>query len=400
MTASRPLRALADVSLGKMRTPDSDAGTNLVPYLRAANVADGVLRLDDVKSMHFEPAELDRHRLRAGDVLVTEASGSRDQVGQTCIYAGEVPHAAMQNTLLRLRPREGTDARYLYWWSRFAFGAGLYAEASQGLGIWHLGSQRMQRLQVPVWPLDHQRRIADFLDDKVGALEEAGALHKRLLALLDERVDAAVGDRIARALGGSAEYPMVPIKRLLRKVVRPATPDAEVVTAFRDGQVIARAVRRAEGYTESATDASAVQGVGEGDVVIHGLDGFSGAVGTSESAGVCSPANHVCVPRDGGDSDYYGRLLRVFALSGYLSLYGGSSRERAVDFRNWGTFSRTPLPLLPVGEQFEIGEAIRAARPLGGHVDLLLGLLAEKRQALVTAAVTGQLDVTTARSVA
>ncbi len=53
MTGTRPLRAVADVALGKMHTPDGDTGTNIVPYLRAANVGDGVLRLHDVKHMHF-----------------------------------------------------------------------------------------------------------------------------------------------------------------------------------------------------------------------------------------------------------------------------------------------------------------------------------------------------------
>lgn len=111
---------------------------------------------------------------------------------------------------------------------------------------------------------------------------------------------------------------------------------------------------------------------------------------------MCSPANHVCQPLHGGDPDFYGRMLRILALGGYLSLYGGSARERAVDFRNWGKFASIPLPLVEVGRQAEIGSEIRRGRPLRREIDLQMELLAERKRALITAWVTGEFDVTTA----
>jgi type I restriction enzyme S subunit len=298
-----------------------------------------------------------------------------------------------------LRAVDDVDARFLV----YALNSVDYSAHITGSTRDKLTQEDMWSISVPRPPLEVQRLIADFLDEQVGLLEAVANSHARLLRLLDERIDAVIGACIAPALAGVSRTGMTPMKRQLRKLSRPVrAQEAQVVTAYRDGEVIARALRRAAGYTDSWTDGSSMQGVLPGDVVVHGLDGFSGAVGTSVSAGACSPANHVCEPLEGGDPDYYGRLLRILALSGYLSLYGGSSRERAVDFRNWTSFSSIPLPVVSPGAQGQVGDMVRSARPLKALVQRSRALLLERKHALVSRAVTGQVDVTTAsaRSVA
>jgi len=166
-----------------------------------------------------------------------------------------------------------------------------------------------------------------------------------------------------------------------------------MITAFRDGQVTARSLRRPDGYTESWTEGPRLQGVETDDVVIHGLDGFAGAIGASEVDGVCSPVYHVCAVADDGDPQFYGRLLRLLATNGYLGLFASSTRERAVDFRNWGLFGRIPIPCVDAAVQRRIGELIRKLAPLRTAVERSAELVRERKQALITAAVTGQLDV-------
>jgi type I restriction enzyme S subunit len=216
-----------------------------------------------------------------------------------------------------------------------------------------------------------------------------------MVALLEERTDSLIRRRIGESAlahpesGSSATQ----IKRVLSKLQRPAMPGAEMATAFRDGQVTARSLRRADGYTLSWTEKAQLQGVRKDDVVIHGLDGFAGAIGASEIDGVCSPVYHVCAPRAGGDSVYLGRLLRILAVSGYLGLFASSTRERAVDFRNWDLFGRIPIPDVHSSEQREIGNSIRKILPLKVAVERSAELASEYRQALITAAVTGQIDI-------
>ena len=135
-----------------------------------------------------------------------------------------------------------------------------------------------------------------------------------------------------------------------------------------------------------------MKGVAVDDVVIHGLDGFAGAIGASESRGVCSPVYHVLEPT-GGNPLFLARMLRVLALQGYLELFATSTRQRAVDLRNWGVVSRIPVPDVPVTEQHALGERLRRLRPLGRALSRQRALAQEHRQALVTAVFAGDLRV-------
>ena len=155
------------------------------------------------------------------------------------------------------------------------------------------------------------------------------------------------------SLGGV--YEAVPLRRVLEKLQRPVLEGDGVVTAFRDGQVTLRSLRREDGFTMSDQEAG-YQGVAPGDVVVHGLDAFAGSVGVSDSRGKCSPVYHVCAPREGVDPRFVAYALRAEAQCGYLALQAGNVRQRAVDFRNWETLARIDIPLPGVGTQQRIAD--------------------------------------------
>jgi type I restriction enzyme S subunit len=246
-------------------------------------------------------------------------------------------------------------------------------------------------------PLDEQHRIADFLSFELSKLEDLVAKKHQLLDILNERIDS----RILRSVGQSrivtpGGSPVLPIRRLLTKVTRPALSGFGVITAYRDGQVTTRDARRTEGYTLSASEDPQGYFVRAGDVIVHGLDGFAGAIGTSEAQGNCSPVYHVCTQKPGSNAQFLGRMLRVLAVQGYLGGFAISTRERAVDFRNWDLFGRIPVPVVPQAEQEEVGHWINQLRPMRRAIERSTALATERRQALITAAVTGQFDVSTA----
>ena len=243
-------------------------------------------------------------------------------------------------------------------------------------------------------PLDEQRRIADFLDAETARIDQLMNGQLRMLDLLEERANARILELIGRSLLAKKDgSPTVPLRRVIKKLNRPTIPTDEIVTAFRDGQVTSRNARRSEGYTNAASTEPQGQGIEIGDIVIHGLDGFAGAIGDSEALGNGSSVYHVCRPMDGGNSAFYGRLLRLLALDDYLALFGASARERAVDFRNWQIFGHAPIPQIEPAAQHEIGHLITKIRPLREEVRRFNEHLAERRQALITAAVTGGISV-------
>ena len=234
-----------------------------------------------------------------------------------------------------------------------------------------------------------------FLDAETARIGQLLSGQLRVLDLLEEKANSRILELIGQSSlvkqGGAA---IVPIRRVIKKLNRPVALTDEVITAFRDGQVTSRSIRRNEGYTLAASAEPQGQGVEAGDIVIHGLDGFSGAIGDSETSGNCSPVYHVCSPIDGGNSSFYGRLLRLLALNDYLALFGASARERAVDFRNWQLFGSAHIPLVEPAEQHEIGNLITKSRPLREEIKRFNERLGERRQALITAAVMREMDVT------
>ncbi|MFN3219831.1 MAG: hypothetical protein ACE367_25365 [Acidimicrobiales bacterium] len=368
----------------------------MVQYLRAANVKDGLLDLRDVKSMNFDPVEQSRFALVPGDVLVTEGSGSLSAVGASSVWSGEIPGTVcFQNTLLRLRPRKSTDPRFLAWWCRYAFADGLFASIATGANIHHLSAERVRALPMTYLPLDRQRAIAGYLDTETARIDALITKKRRMIELLEERVDSRIRDWIGRSElvcdASDVSVNSAPIRRVLTKLDR-WSRNGEMITAFRDGEVTTRAARGREGFTNSWTEDARVQAVEVGDVVVHGLDGFSGAIGDAQLPGVCSPVYHVC-SAGRGDGAFYGRLLRLLALDGYLGNFATSTRERAVDFRNWDLFGRIPVPEVPLSEQLLIGNQIRAIRPLRRSIEQSETLAQERRQALITAAVRGEVAI-------
>ena len=154
----------------------------------------------------------------------------------------------------------------------------------------------LRLVPVPVVELSEQRRIADLLDAETGRIDALIAWKRRMMDLLDERVDNQILRIIgSSSLSGQCTFEAAPIRRMLRKHER-WMDTGEMITAFRDGEVTSRAARGREGFTNAWTSGSRLQRVEVGDVVVHGLDGFSGAIGDAQLAGVCSPVYHVCSP--------------------------------------------------------------------------------------------------------
>ena len=185
-------------------------------------------------------------------------------------------------------------------------------------------------------------------------------------------------------------------KFLFRKMNRPIRECDEIVTAFRDGEVTLRKKRRTEGFTNSLQEIG-YQGVRKGDLVIHGMDGFAGAIGVSDSDGKSTPVYSVCLPAYPGkiDNYYYARLLRHAALSGYIQSLARGIRERSTEFR-YDELGQLFLPSFPHSEQVKISSFLDHKT---AHIDSLIAkkewqieLLKEKRVAFISHLVTKGLN--------
>lgn len=193
-----------------------------------------------------------------------------------------------------------------------------------------------------------------------------------------------------------AHWELLKAKHIFKKVQRPVRPEDGIVTAFRDGEVTLRSNRRTDGFTNAAKEIG-YQGVRKGDLLVHAMDGFAGAIGISDSNGKCSPVCSVCTPWQLSqiNSRYYGYLVRQLAVTGYITSLAKGIRERSTEFR-FNEFSSLFLAMPPKVEQQRIANFLdhETAKidTLIAKQEKLIELLKEKRQAVISHAVTKGLN--------
>ena len=178
-----PVGQVGEVLLGRQRAPQHDDGPSMRPYLRAANVFDGYIDTTDVKSMNFSPSEYQRYSLQDGDILLNEGQ-SRELVGRSAVFRGEVPDACFQNTLVRFRPGTSILGSYAHRYFQHCMYAGTFAAvAKQTTSIAHLGAQNLVDLPIPLPGKSRQHELAKRLSAMDAALPATGEREKRLRAL-------------------------------------------------------------------------------------------------------------------------------------------------------------------------------------------------------------------------
>ncbi|MBX3001160.1 MAG: restriction endonuclease subunit S [Caldilineaceae bacterium] len=185
-------------------------------------------------------------------------------------------------------------------------------------------------------------------------------------------------------------------KSLFRRMQRPISDSDDIVTVFRDGEVTLRKNRRTSGFTNSFKEIG-YQGIRKGDLVIHAMDAFAGAIGVSDSDGKGTPVYSVYTPEDPTrvHIPYYGLLVREMAISGFVLSLGKGIRERSSEFRH-KEFAPLELPVPPLAEQQAIADYLDART---AQIDRKIELLRQKaekyrqlKQSIINETVTRGLD--------
>ena len=164
--------SLGVIQLGRQRSPKNRSRDYPTKYIRAANITERGLDLDDVLDMDFRPDEVDAYRLEKADLVLSEASGSPAQVGKPAIWADQIPNCCFQNTVIRHQPHRREHAPYLYWVYRFFYLNGKFAEVAGGVGINHLSASKFGRMVVPLCSLPEQRQVVGLLEQLFSEIEQ------------------------------------------------------------------------------------------------------------------------------------------------------------------------------------------------------------------------------------
>lgn len=284
---------------------------------------------------------------------------------------------------------------------------------STGLNYPAITANKLTALSIPFPPLSEQEAIVAYLEEKVAKMDYLVAKQETQIGYLRELKQAIIAKAVTQGINPQAplrpsgiswignipeHWEVKRAKNMFVRKTREVREFDEIITCFRDGTVTLRTNRRTEGFTESFKEIG-YQGIRKGDLVIHQMDAFAGAIGVSDSDGKGTPV-YICLQPIGDCSnEYYSYLLREMARAGYIkSLYRGI-RERSSDFR-YETFARLSLPLPPLSEQEAIVTYIQRKTE---EIDRLIAMteqeiarIKELKQSLISDVVTGRIKVPTA----
>jgi type I restriction enzyme S subunit len=181
------------------------------------------------------------------------------------------------------------------------------------------------------------------------------------------------------------------LRYILHKENREKAPDAELLICSNSGKVTKRGDSRLGLVAESD---EVYQGVKEGDLLIHGMDTWHGAIGISGYDGMCTPVVHVCSSNQNkGFIAYY---LKMMANAKVFKLISNGVRQNTSDFRSWDKVARLPVFLPSLAEQDRIvsflDDKINLIESLKCQKERELQVLFELKQAEIAAAITHGLN--------
>ncbi len=148
-------------------------------------------------------------------------------------WQGISPHRGIvSGHYLCFRPKHQESSRYLNWLLRSSPYAAEYGRLSRGVrpGQAEIDNDQLRVVQVLVPPRDEQRRIADFLDEQVGLLNQVGTLKEQQVELLRERLRVEVDAAVLDGERDGFQSGRVKAGRVLRVLPGYAFPSAEFTT--------------------------------------------------------------------------------------------------------------------------------------------------------------------------
>lgn len=160
----KPLGDLAEIASGVTKGKKYD-GQKMVtlPYMRVANVQDGHLVLDEVKTITVSEEDGRRYQLRYGDVLLTEG-GDPDKLGRGAVWRSEVPDCIHQNHIFRVRPSSKVKAEFLSAIIGSERGKSYFLRAAkQTTGIATINMTQLKAFPALVPPMQLQERYVSLI---------------------------------------------------------------------------------------------------------------------------------------------------------------------------------------------------------------------------------------------
>lgn len=343
-----------------------------------------------------------RKRVCVGDFVINSRSDRKGSCGVSALEGS----VSLINIVLHPRSQlTGNYAHYLLRSQPFSEefyrnGRGIVAD------LWTTRYNEMKTILLPVPPREEQDQIVRYLDWQVSKINRLIAAKRKQIALLKDNLKSAVAYYTTHGLGNHelcqseiywlTHYPndwrVTKLRYILEKHRREVTPNAELLICSNSGEVIKRGDGKL-GLVASSDDI--YQGVTAGDLLIHGMDTWHGAIAISSFDGMCTPVVHVCTCKE--EKRYVAYYLKMMAYTKVFKAISNGVRQNTSDFRSWDKVGDLLICLPEHDEQVAIADKLdhlTAQTKAGISIfEKQIEHLQELRTHLISDVVTGQVDV-------
>ncbi|HEV2817045.1 MAG TPA: restriction endonuclease subunit S [Allosphingosinicella sp.] len=378
-----------------------------IPLIRTSDFDDrGKLNLANAKAVPREAAT--GKLLRRGDILFSRAG----TIGR-CLVINEDIEVTFAAYLVRFRPHpQKLDSRFVQHWAQSdIFWSQIRIDTIEST-IGNFNATKLSSLALPPVELQAQRAIAEFLDDQTARIDQLVEKREAFLALIEEKKQTLAAKAVSGELivgntrsGPEGWFGRLPSGWSVRRAKflfrerqdRSDSGDEELLTVSHITGVTRRSEKDVNMFLAESQEGYKL--VCRGDIVINTMWAWMGAMGVSPVDGLISPSYGVYNPTtDHFVPEYIELLLRSRPFITEVNRRSKgvwSSRLRLYP----DAFLDILLPVPSREEQEEIltalGKATLREEKLASLSRQSLDRLREFRSALITAAVTGQIDVTT-----
>lgn len=385
------INRVVDIQLGKMLQPIRASLADVpTPYLRAGSLSQ--LGSDHYPEMFASPLDRQRYGVREGDLLIAEGGDA----GRAEFAKTVPPGAIIQNSLHRVRSSKA-DIRFVKYCLDAVYASGWLEVYCSKSTFGHLTREKLAALRIPVPPPARQRAVSDYLDAETERIDALVDARGRMLRLLDERLDGVVTRTLDRP-----DWTSVPLKWKTRVtvgiVVRPADLYADTGVPCLRGFNVQPGVITDEDLVYISPEANAANAkseLREGDVVVV-RTGNAGAASVVPGWAVGGNCVDVLIARRAGTIDP--RFLEAVLNSAVVRRQIEEKSVGALQAHfNTESLAALRIPTPDRDQQAMALAAIDAARAGADAMRTALArqinLLTERRHAVITAAVTGQLEI-------
>ncbi len=288
----------------------------------------------------------------------------------------------------------------------YRWGRGIVAD------LWSTNYWDLKRIPTAIPPIEEQKAIASFIDSTLGDMDTAISAQGRMIELLKERRSSIITQAVTKGLDSKAKmkdsgvpwlgqvpahWEVKKLKRAFSEISEKAKPGDEQLAATQKFGVISQSQFMKD---QDQRLVLALKGTDnfkhlEKDDFVISLRAFEGGIERSNQSGCVSPAYTVLRSKGEVMPDFAARLLKTPEFISQISMtYDGIREGKAIKFKDAGP---VPLPVPPAAEQSAITTFIDAVIfKLDSAIESqerMIELLKERRSAIITQAVTGQIDV-------